>query len=1267
MNPSALFIRRPVATTLLVVAIALLGIAAYFVLPVSALPQVDFPVISVRASFTGASPEVMATSVATPLERNLGQIADVNQMTSQSALGTTRITLQFGLDRDINGAARDVEAAINASRATLPPNLPSNPSYNKVNPANRPIFVIGMTSDTMSVSQIYDAANIILNQSLSQVSGVGEVDVGGGASPAVRVEMNPFALFKYGIGLEDVRAALTSTNAFTPKGSYSDGARRLQIYTNDQATRARDYENVIIAYRNGAPVRIKDIADVVDGPEDIHNLGLVNGKPGVILRVTQSPGANVIATTNRIRALLPKLQAQLPPAIKLQVMVDNSTSIRASLAEVEQTLLISIVLVVLVVLVFLRNGRATLIPGVAVTASLLGTLAVMFLLHFSLDNLSLMALTVATGFVVDDAIVVLENITRHVEDGMPRLQAALVGAGEVGFTVMSISISLIAVFIPILLMGGLVGRLFREFAMTLSAAILLSLVISLTATPMMAARLIDEHPGEGHPERRRGMFARLSNLFEWGFERVLRTYEASLNWALDSAPLVLAILIATIGLTVYLYIIVPKGFFPQEDTGLLIGGIQADQASSFPSVAGKVTRLQRIVMHDPAVATAAAFTQYPNGFMFVTLKPPNQRPGVSGDQVIQRLRPKLARVPGVNLFLQSAQDLQVGGRQSNAQYQYTLQSDDLTALRTWSDKLLNTLKTFPDLTDVNTDQQSHALSTYVTIDRQTASRLGLTPQQIDTTLNDAFGQSFASIIYNPLNQYHVVMEVAQPYQQGPQALDYIYVTPPNAGAATTTTSTTSSSGAHGGGGATMLVSAGGSSTALATTGGSGFGSSTSGASASGTSASGTNTSGTGAAQSGLGGASSGAATGGTGTSGQGISGVGTSRVGTSGLGGASVSSFGGVTSSTTSTGIGGVSATGGAAAGTAGSSTGNTGGGGGSANATASTLPTGGTTTASATSSGVGSATASSGGSSGVKSAAASASLGGSATNGAGIARSTTGGAVAASTGVAISTAPETMVPLSAVAAYALQNTPLSVNHQGQSVAATLSFNLAPGKSLSDAQRDIAQAQARIGMPSDVIGSFQGTAQVYQQSLGAEPLLILAALVAVYIVLGVLYESYIHPLTVLSTLPSAGVGAVLALLIFHVEFSIIALIGVILLIGIVKKNAIMIIDFALVAEREQGLSSRDAIHQACMLRFRPILMTTCAAIMGAVPLALGLGEGGELRRPLGIAIIGGLMVSQVLTLLTTPVVYLYLDRLRHTGRRAYPRGLGGTPVPAPAE
>ena len=1227
MNLPGLFIRRPVATTLLTLAIALVGIAAFFALPVAPLPQVDFPTIQVSAQFAGASPEVMAATVATPLERSLGQIADVTQMTSQSsqrgATGQANIVLQFGLDRDIDGAARDVEAAINAAYAYLPTNLNSKPTYRKTNPADRPIMLLALTSDTLTAPQIYDQADVVVNQALSQVDGVGEVDVFGGASPSVRVEMNPYALNNYGIGLEDVRSALSSTNAFTPKGSYSDGARRLQIYTNDQATRANDYENVILAYRNGAPVRMKDIATVTDGPEDIFNLGLVNGRQAIVVRVQKSPGANVIATNDRIRQLLPRLEAEMGPAVKVTVVIDSSKSIRASVNDVERTLLIAVILVVVVVLVFLRNGRATLIPGVAVVVSLIGTLAVMYAFHFTLDNLSLMSLTIATGFVVDDAIVVLENITRHVENGMPRFQAALVGAKEVSFTVVSMSISLIAVFIPILAMGGIVGRLFREFAVTLSASIVISLILSLTATPTMAARLIDDQHGSQKPRDNvwRRFWGRTGDGLEAGFDFALRTYEKSLAWALDNGPLVLFMLVTTICLTVFLYIKVPKGFFPQEDTGTLIGGVKVDQDSSFALTSAKFRRLQGIVNHDPATQNALSFVQAAGGFMYIALKPPTQRPHVTSDMVIQRLRPKLARVPGAQLFLQTAQDLQVGGRQTNAQYQYTLQSDDLALLRTWSNKLLAELKKYPDLTDVDTDQQNNALETYVTVDRSTASRLGLNSQQIDRTLYDAYGQSIASIIYNPENQYHVVMEVDQKYQGDPTALRQLYVTPPT-GSNTAPSSTPTTLTASSGGARLAIVNVGAPAAGSVAVGATGAATAT--GSAGSASANGPNLTGVGATTTMSGGSSlSGGAAGGLSTLGQ----VATSSTTTAGT---AVTPTSTTSASTTTAGL----TTGGSIAGTSTSTTG------------------AGVSTNSSTSSPSGS----------------SSSTAAAGPAGAGQSRSSTGGAVTASTGVAISTAREIETPLSAVASWALQNTPLQVNHQNTSVAATLSFNLAPGKSLSDAQRDVQQAQAAIGMPANVIGSFQGTAQAYTQSLANEPILIASALIAVYIVLGVLYESYIHPLTVLSTLPSAGVGAVLAMMIFGIDFSIISLIGVILLIGIVKKNAIMIIDFALVAEREQGLSSRDAIYQACVLRFRPILMTTSAAILGALPLAMGLGEGGELRQPLGISIIGGLIASQVLTLLTTPVVYLYLDRLNQRRPRRYPRGLpSGGAAPMPAE
>ncbi len=1159
MNPAAFFIRRPVATILLTLGIALVGVASYFVLPVAALPAIDLPVIFVQASLPGGSPEVMATTVATPLERRFGIIADINELTSQSSTNSSRIIMQFGLDRDINGAARDVEAAINAARQDLPTSLRSNPTYRKANPANAPIMILSLTSDTMTSAQVYDAASTILEQKLSQVQGVGEVDLQGGANPAVRVDLNPTALAHYGIGLEDIRAAISASSANTPKGQFTAGGKKLQIYTNDQGFVANDFKPIVVAYRDGAAVHLSDLGEVTDSVEDIHNVGFANGKIGIIVQVQKTADANIIATVDRIRALLPQLEAQLPKAVHLDVSVDRTITIRSSLVEVERTLLIAIVLVVLVVLVFLRNGRATLIPGVAVTVSLLGTLAVMFICKFSLDNLSLMALTVATGFVVDDAIVVLENITRHVENGMPRFKAALVGAGEVSFTVISMSISLIAVFIPILMMGGIVGRMFREFAVCLSASVMISLFISLTTTPMMAARLIDEkvqpEVGGGGGVRRKSLYkrvtGRLAYWFETGFNFVHETYEDSLNWALDHSFLILMVLFATIGLTVFLYIAAPKGFFPQEDTGQLQGGTQVDQASSFILTRAKYKRVLDIIQKDPAVQTVIGGSGSAGGFLFVQLKPLNERGGLSSDEVIQRLRPKLFKVPGIQTFLQTVQDIRTGGRASAAQYQYTVEADDSASLQTWADKLTTQLKSDPDLTDVNSDATPHGLETMVHINYDAAARLGLTVRQIDSALGDSFGQTQVANIYNPLNQYKVVMEVAPQYANTPQALDGVYV------------STSSTSGSYLTGGSGPRNTGTGALTAILP---------------------------------------------------QSIQSIDANltanakvRTAASGISQPPVPIVGATSPS---------------------------------APHAAATVAQGATATTV-----VGGVVVASG------------------LSGAGTARSSTGSGQA-QTGVAVTTAKEKLIPLSAFASYGPDFTPTAVNHQDQSVATTISFNLPPGKSLSDAQTSIAKAVDTIHMPSTIHGGFRGTAQQFQQSTNSIPILILAALVAVYIILGVLYESYVHPITVLSTIPSAGVGAVGALMIFHVQFDIIALIGVILLIGIVKKNAILIIDFALTAEREEGLSTRDAIYQACMLRFRPILMTTCAAILGALPLALGLGVGGELRRPLGIAIIGGLAVSQVLTLITTPVVYLYMDRLRKPQPRSrLGRRLRGGPQP----
>jgi len=1020
MNISEPFIKRPVGTALLTIALAMAGCLAFLLLPVSPLPQVDFPTIQVSANLPGASPETMASSVATPLERQFGRIAGVTQMTSSNTRGSTNVVLQFDLNRDINGAARDVQSAINAARSQLPANLPSNPFYRKVNPADAPVMLMAMTSDTIEISSLYDLASSVLQQKISQVKGVGQVIVGGSSLPSVRVELNPEIINKYGIGLDQIRAVLTAANANRPKGKLEDSTTAWEIQTTDQLQTADQYRPLIVTYHNGAPVRLFDIADVQDSVEDLRGGGLANGKRAVLIIIFRQPGANIIDTVDRVRDLLPQLRASISPAVNLDVINDRTTTIRASVKDVEFTLMISIALVILVVFAFLRNAWATIIPSVSVPLSLLGTFGAMYLLGYSIDNLSLMALTISTGFVVDDAIVVIENITRYLEKGMRPLQAALNGAKQIGFTVLSMSTSLVAVFIPILLMGGIVGRLFREFAVTLSVAIAISLVVSLTTTPMMCAKFL-----KPESERTHGRIYRAS---EWVFNFIHRRYETSLAWVLQNPALMLGLTAITICVNIYLYTAVPKGFFPDQDTGRLTGSVQAAQDISFQSMRGKLTQIVDIVMSDPAVDTVGAFTggggsTTNTARMFIALKGDRK---VSADQVIGRLRGKLAAEVGATTFLRAVQDINIGGRLGNANFQYTLQGDNLDDLVKWSPKLLEKLRSIPQLTDVNIDQQDRGLDAALTIDRDTAARLGISAQMIDETLYDAFGQRPVSTMYKQLNQYHVVMEVAPQYWQSPDTLKDIYVH--------------SSSGQ---------------------------------------------------------------------------------------------------------------------------------------------------------------------------------------------------------------------LVPLSAFTHFERSTTTLAVNHQGQFPAVTISFNLAPGVALGDAVRVIQQAQREIGLPATIQAGFQGTAQAFQDSLANEPWLILAALVTVYIVLGILYESYVHPFTILSTLPSAGVGAILALLLCRTDLSVIALIGILLLIGIVKKNAIMMIDFAVEAERSEGKRPREAIYEACLLRFRPIMMTTMAALLGGLPLAIGGGTGSELRRPLGIAIVGGLIVSQMMTLFTTPVIYLYLDRFRLRLKRSH--------------
>jgi multidrug efflux pump len=1080
VNIPALFIRRPVATTLLAIAILISGTLAYFRMPVAPLPNIAFPVIVVQANMAGASPNIMASTVAEPLERRLATIADVEELTSISYVGSSMIIVEFGLKRDINGAARDVEAAIQAARADLPTTLRANPTYRQYNPADAPIMVLSLTSDTLTKAQLYDSADSVIQQQLSQVRGVGQITLGGGALPSVRVELQPGKLNSYGVGLEDVRAAISAANADSAKGHLDVGAQRYVVTSNDQITKAAPYRDLVVAYRDGAPVQLRDVAQVRDSNENIRNAGLFNGKSAILVIVYPMPGSNVVSTVRQIRNVLPAIEATLPSSVHVDVAIDRSQSVTSSVSDTERTLFIAVLLVVGVVFIFLQSPRATLVPAVALPLSIVGTFGPMYLLGYSIDNLSLMALTIGTGFVVDDAVVVLENVVRYIEQGMTPKEAAVKGAGEVGFTVISMSLSLIAVFLPIILFPGIVGLMFHEFAITLSIAILISLVISLTVTPAMCAYVLSR-ANAGRSK------ARWAGWVERQFDRFKGVYARSLTAVLDHSLLVIVVLFALLVGNVFLLKLIPATFFPEQDTGILIGQIIADQSISFTAMQKKLAQLQAIVQTDPAVQSVAGFTggrALNTANVFIELKPLSQR-HATATQVVNRLRPKLDEVSGARLFLQAQQDLRIGGRQSAAEYQYTLTSDDSNALFTWTPKLVAALsKQRGRLLDVNSDLQQNGLQTYVTINRASAARFGFAPNQVDNVLYDAFGQRTVSTIYNPLNQYFVVMEVAPEYWQYPQTLNQIYLST----AAGNPTGTAATQMPHG------TVSA--------------------------------------------------------------------------------VTSTGAATGSTSNTNSRNSDA---------------------QSNATNNSIAN---------------------------------SKGGS------------------STGSADSTAAETMVPLSVLTSYRNSHTSTQVNHQSGLVAATISFNLPAGGSLSQAGAAITQTSREIGMPASIHGAFAGAAAAYSQSMGVVPLLILAALFVVYIVLGILYESSIHPLTILSTLPSAGIGATLALLIFGTPFSVIAMIGIILLIGIVKKNGIMMVDVAIQLQRQEQMPARDAIHRAALIRLRPIMMTTFAAVLGAVPLAIGIGQGGSLRQPLGITVMGGLILSQMFTLYTTPVIYLYLDRLR---------------------